>query len=386
MSTPPRILVLSASVGAGHLRAAQAVELALRETVPGATVRNVDVLELTNAAFRRVYGKAYLDLVNKVPHVLGYFYDLLDKPSRSGKYRGDRFRLAVEKLNLRHFIHFLQEEPWELVINTHFLPAEIIASLRKQMKLSLPQVTATTDFETHRLWVNQPCEHYFTATEEGAQYLQHWGVQAADTTATGIPIHPVFSKPKDRAACRKKHGLAGDRPVVLQLAGGFGVGPIAKLYQAVLDVARPLEVVVITGRNEAARAQLEAITPPPRHKTHVLGFTSEIDELMAAADLVVSKPGGLTTSETLARGAVMVIVNPIPGQESRNSDFLLENGAAIKVNNLGTLAYKVSAILDDPARLARLKTNAAKLARPRAAYDVVRRSLELLRAKRTQIS
>ncbi|HZU37434.1 MAG TPA: glycosyltransferase, partial [Gemmataceae bacterium] len=204
---------------------------------------------------------------------------------------------------------------------------------------------------------------------------------AGDTTATGIPIHPVFSQPKDRAVCRQKHGLGNDRPVVLQLAGGFGVGPIAKLYQALLAVARPLEVVVITGRNEAAKAQLEAITPPPRHRTHILGFTTEIDELMAAADLVMSKPGGLTTSETLARGAVMAIVNPIPGQESRNSDFLLENGAAIKINNLGTLSYKIGNLLDDSARLARLKANVAQLARPQAAYEVVRRSLALQRTR-----
>src|SRR5690242_12867682 len=135
-----RILVLSASVGAGHLRAAQAVELALREVVPSATVRNVDVLELTNAAFRRLYGKFYLDLVNKAPHVLGYFYDLLDQPSRSGKNRTDRLRLAVEKLNLRKFIQLLKDEPWDLVINTHFLPAEIIASLRRKGELTLPQV------------------------------------------------------------------------------------------------------------------------------------------------------------------------------------------------------------------------------------------------------
>src|SRR5205807_1427378 len=167
MSTAPRILILSASVGAGHLRAAQAVELALREVVPDATVRNVDILTLTNAAFRRVYGKAYLDLVNKAPHVLGYFYDMLDRPSRSGKNRSDRVRLAVEKLNLTGFTRFLQEEPWDLIINTHFLPAEIVASLRKQERLNVPQVTVTTDFETHRLWVNQPCERYFTATEEG---------------------------------------------------------------------------------------------------------------------------------------------------------------------------------------------------------------------------
>jgi processive 1,2-diacylglycerol beta-glucosyltransferase len=372
----PRILVLAASVGAGHVRAAEAVELALRQTAPGAVVRRIDILELTNAAFRRIYGKAYLDLVNKAPHVLGYFYDLMDQPSTSGKNRSDRLRLAVEKLNLRSFIRLLEEEPWDLVINTHFLPAEIIASLRTRDGLDLPQVTATTDFDTHRLWVNQPCDHYFTATEEGAQYLHHWGVPKTATTATGIPIHPVFAAPKDRAACRAKHGLAGDRPVVLQLAGGFGVGPIELIYRSLLDVEVPLEVVVITGRNEAAKAQLGAVTAPARHRTKVMGFTSDIDELMAAADLVVSKPGGLTTSETLARGAAMVIVNPIPGQESRNSDFLLENGAAIKVNNVATLAYKVTGLLREPERLARLKENAQRLSRPRAAFDVAERALK----------
>src|SRR5438105_2176955 len=184
----PRILILSASVGAGHLRAAEAVELALRQTVPDAVVKNVDVLEMTNRVFRQLYGRFYLDLVNKAPHVLGYFYDMLDRPSRSGKNRGDRFRLLLEKLNLKPFLKFLRAEPWDLVINTHFLPAEIIASLRKQGEIDVPQVTATTDFETHRLWVNQPCERYFTATEEGAQYLQAWGVPSGATVATGIPI------------------------------------------------------------------------------------------------------------------------------------------------------------------------------------------------------
>jgi processive 1,2-diacylglycerol beta-glucosyltransferase len=373
-----RILVLSASVGAGHLRAAEAVELALRQTVPQAMVKNIDILTLTNAAFRRVYGRAYLDLVNRVPHVLGYFYDMLDRPSRSGRYRGDRLRLVVEKLNLRPFVRFLQEEPWDLVINAHFLPAEIVASLRKKERLEIPQVTVTTDFETHRLWVNQPCEHYFTATQEGALYLQSWGVPATDTTATGIPIHPAFSEPKDRGECLARLGLVGDRPVVLQSAGGFGVGPIEKIYRALLDVKDPLQIMVVTGRNEKARAQLEAVDVPARHRAKVLGFTTQIDELMSAADLVVSKPGGLTTSETLARGAAMVVVNPIPGQESRNSDYLLENGAAIKVNNLATMAHKITALVRDPGRLAQLRANAKRLGRPRAAFDVVQQSLALL--------
>lgn len=370
---PPRILILSASVGAGHMRAAEAVEQALREVVPEAAVSNLDVLEMTNALFRRVYGKLYLDLVNKAPHVLGYFYDLLDQPAPSG------YRLALQKLNLGKFMRFLKSQPWDLVINTHFLPAEIIASLRTKGELTVPQVTATTDFDTHRLWVNQPCERYFTATQEGALYLQHWGVPAADTLATGIPVHPVFSQAKDRAACLAKHGLDGDRPIVLQLAGGFGVGPIEKLFAAILQTEVPLQLVAIAGRNEKLKAELDQLPVPSRHTVKVLGFTKEIDELMLVADLVVSKPGGLTTSETLARGSVMVIVNPIPGQESRNSDYLLENGAAIKVDNAATIAYKLSHLLGDQQRLATLRTNVRRLARPRAAFDVVEKSLALIR-------
>src|SRR6516225_6491504 len=215
-SMSKRVLVLSAAVGAGHLRAAQAVELALRQLDPSAVVKNVDVLELTNATFRRVYAKTYLDLVNKAPHVLGYFYELMDRPV-SPRRTSDRLRLMAEKLNLRPFLKFLKSEPWDVIVNTHFLPPELIASLRKQGKLATPHLTVTTDFETHRLWVNQPCDHYFTATEEGGRYLAHWGVPAETITTTGIPIHPGFTEAKDRTICLAKYGLKGARPSVLQI-------------------------------------------------------------------------------------------------------------------------------------------------------------------------
>src|SRR5262249_39343211 len=211
----------------------------------------------------------------------------------------------------------------------------------------------------------------FTATDEGALYLQHWGVPAGTTRVTGIPVHPVFAEDKARTDCLRRQGLVGDRPLVLQVAGGFGVGPITTIFEQLLKVQRPLEIVVVAGRNEAVRYKLEALPVPPRHRVKVLGFTDQIDELMAAADLIVSKPGGLTTSEALAGGLPLAVVNPIPGQESRNSDFLLENGAAVKVNNLATLAHKVGGVLDSPERLDRLKANTRRLGRPRAAFDVV---------------
>src|SRR4051812_22189775 len=145
---PRRILVLSASVGAGHLRAAQAVELALRQLDPAATVRNIDVLTLTNPTFRRLYGRAYLDLVNRAPHVLGYFYDMLDRPP-SPRRKSDRLRSFVDRLNLGKLVDLLEGDSWDVIVNTHFLPAEIIASLRRKKRITAPHLTVTTDFETH---------------------------------------------------------------------------------------------------------------------------------------------------------------------------------------------------------------------------------------------
>jgi len=369
------ILVLSASVGAGHLRAAQAVELAIRELDPAAMVENMDVLTLTNAAFRRLYGKAYLDLVNRAPHMLGYFYDLMDRPV-SPRRKSDRLRYLVEKLNLTSFVKYLGQQAWDVVVNTHFLPAEMIAHLRDRQQFSTPHFTVTTDFETHRLWVNQPCDLYFTATQEGAKNLEHWGVPAESMIVSGIPIHPAFSAAKSREQCLRNQQLQGDRPVVLQLSGGFGVGPVDQFLKQLLEVQTPIEVVVVTGRNEELRQRLALVVPPARHRLVVVGYTDKMDELMTAADIVVTKPGGLTTSEALACGAAMAVVNPIPGQESRNSDFLLENGAAVKINNLATLPFKLDQVLTDPRRLAQLKQNAKRLGRPRAAFEVAKHALK----------
>ena len=165
----------------------------------------------------------------------------------------DRLRLLVEKLNLGSLCEMLECQEWDVVVNTHFLPAEIIASLRKKRKVRTPQITVTTDFETHRLWVNPPTDHYCTATEEGARYLEHYGVAKGTVSVTGIPIHPLFAREADRAACLKAQGLRGDRPIVLQLAGGFGVGPIEQIYRGVLSLETPLEIVAVAGKNKKVK-------------------------------------------------------------------------------------------------------------------------------------
>ncbi len=364
-----KILLLSASVGAGHIRAAEAMETALRQLAPDADVRNVDLMQLTNPVFRYLYGQSYIDLVNRAPHMLGYFYDLLDRiPSRQQK--SDHLRRFVEQQNLNKFFKLLDGETWDVVVCTHFLPAEMIAMRKREGRFAAPQAVVITDFDTHRLWANEPTERYFAATEEGAENLAYWGVARERISVSGIPVHPRFSAPKDRQAILKKFGLIGDRPLVLQMSGGFGVGPIEKIYRGILAIDTPLEVVVVAGRNAAVKSQLEMIAADKRHNARVIGFSHEIDDLMFVADVVVSKPGGLTTAETLASGAALAVVNPTPGQEIRNSDYLLERQAGMKINNLGTLAFKLGSLVRDPARLSLLKGNARSLGRPRAALEI----------------
>jgi processive 1,2-diacylglycerol beta-glucosyltransferase len=374
----PRILILHASVGSGHGRAAQALELAIGEKCPEASVTSLDVLDLANPLFRRVYSGGYFDAVAKAPHLVGYLYDRLDRSPNRFDRPVENFRGCVQSLIMHRLTDLLTSGKWDLVISTHFLPPEIVAKLRRSGKLSCPQVVVTTDFDTHRLWRHDPCEQYFTATEEGRRNLAAHGVDVDRITTSGIPIHPAFTRSVSPWACKRAMGLMDDRPVVLQLAGGLGLGPIEILHRQILGISMPIQLVTVTGRNTGARAAVEKIDRPSRHYRQVLGFTNQMDQLMAAADVIVSKPGGLTTSEALARGAAMVIVDPIPGQETRNSDYLLENGAAIKVNNPASLAHKLTSLLSDRQRLSAMRTAARNISRPHAAAEIARHCLELL--------
>ncbi len=371
-----KVLILSASVGAGHLRAAEALEKTFNAMNTGAEVRNVDVLQYTNPLFRRLYGKAYLDMVNNMPEVLGWLYDSLDKP-----WENERRRLALDRLNTLPFVKLLQDYQPDIAICTHFLPSEIISWLKAKKKISCPQVIVVTDFDAHALWLCHHYEQYFVAIEETRVHLEKIGIDAGKLTVSGIPIDPIFSQTKDKIEMRKKYGLAEDRITILVSAGGFGVGKIEHTLQALSELQTPAQVLAMCGKNEELKTNLEKVSAELMKKSGVVfkpvGFTREMDEYMSAADLIVGKPGGLTTCEALAKGLVFVVVNPIPGQEERNSDHLLEEGCAIKCNNLPTLAYKIDRILSDPKRFEEMKQNTLRFAKPFAAKQIVEKLLTL---------
>ncbi len=371
----PRILIMMASAGAGHIIAARAMEAAVRALRPDADVEVLDVLTRTNRFFRWMYGAGYLELVRVSPAAFGWLYDATDRPP--GRW-SEACRIRFQNLHTRPIADYVRERRPDLIISTHFLPAEIVAQLRRRAAIATPQVIVTTDYETHRMWVQTPAERYYAATELGKHYLSTWGVPAERVRVTGIPIRPGFESVLPQDEARRRCGLDPAQPVVLLLCGGFGVGPIGEVLRELVAMPAAAQVVAITGRNEMLRQRLEVQSRIARRPVRIVGFTDQMHEWMQAADLVVTKPGGLTVAESLACGLPLVIFNPIPGQEERNSDYLLEHGAAIRVNNVRLIGHRVSGLLADPGRLQAVRAAARAISRPQAAREIAADALGLL--------
>lgn len=368
-----RILILSVSAGTGHVRAAEALEKAFRQEPGVEEVRCVDALKYTNQLFRDFYSKLYTQMVEKAPALLGWWYKKSDEP-----WRTDRMRLMLDRLNTAPLVAFIKKFNPDVTVCTHFLPAELISYLISEEKLQARLSIVVTDLDFHAMWLSLVFHRYFVALDETKVHLTKLGLPADRITVSGIPIDALFGEQRDVPRLRNELGLAGEGPVILVSAGALGVSPAEVVLEALLELEKPVRIVMVAGRSEELKARLEedAARARPGTTVKVIGYTSEMHLWMAAADLFIGKPGGLTTSEAMASGLPMVIVAPIPGQEERNSDHLLEKGIAIKCNEFTTLAYKVGALLDDPERLARMKAAALRYARPDAARTVARTLLE----------
>jgi len=315
----------------------------------------------------------YLNLVNRVPWLLGIAYDRTDKPWKKS------FAQAFEKFNAGPFIRAFHDYNPDLVVCTHFTPPNVIHWLNEKSKgkLNIQPAIIVTDLDCHAMWLTRSYSHYFVSLDETRVYLERMGIDPAKITVSGIPIDPVFRTQKDKIATRRELQLAPDRFTILVSAGGFGVGPIETLIaQLQTMTATPTQIIAIAGKSEDLKTKLDRLAKKipqnaPVH-LHPIGFTKQMHDYMSAADILLSKPGGLTTSEAMARGLPMCIVNPIPGHEERNSDHLLEAGVAIKCNNPPTLAWKIEELIRNPTRLATMHKNAKNFGKPHAGPTIVK--------------
>lgn len=385
MST--RVLILSASVGSGHKVAAAALEQVFR-TQPGVEVYNQDALKLTSRLYQVAASDAYFALVRESPWAVGWLYDQNDEPFKSD----DGLIGFLNMLNGQPLARFIQDYDPDITVCTHFMPAAMAAQLLSQGRLHTSLAIVTTDYDFQGMWLSRAFNRYFVAQDEARALLVALGIAPERITVSGIPISPVFSQPCDVAAVRERYRLRADLPTLLVSAGAFGGGPANEIVSRIMQMDTPVQTVVVCGRNRLLREEVTALTAGQADRFRVLGFTNEMHHLMRVATLFVGKPGGLTSAECMAAGLPMVIVDPIPGQEERNSDRLLENGAAVRSSSLLTIGYKIETLLNEPGRIEAMRAATKRLARPDAAQVVVETLLNdtsaplyFDRAKRRQI-
>jgi processive 1,2-diacylglycerol beta-glucosyltransferase len=367
MTTKQRLLLLSVSAGAGHVRAAQALEAAARAR-GDVEVTHLDVLELVPAWFKKAYGQWYLELVERHPNLWAHLYQKSDRaPADAWEHR---LRRAVERVSTRELGAALRQAQPDAVICTHFLPAELLSRATLRGRTLPPLWVQVTDFDLHRLWVQPGVAGYCVASDEIAFRLRD-ALPEVRVRVTGIPVMPAFGARASRADCARELGLQPDRLTLMVMTGGAGLASAGAMVERLLRLPGELQVVAIAGRNAALLARYEALAREHNGRMIALGFTKTIERVMAASDLCVTKPGGLSISECLAMGLPMLLISPIPGQEERNAQYLLEQGAAWLAMDELALAWRMQQLLAAPDILARLRERALALGRPQAAAQVL---------------
>lgn len=366
-----RVLILSASAGTGHVRAADALAKSFAGDPRVEAVEHIDALHYTNKLFHDFYSKLYLKLVQSAPEVLGWAYKASDEP-----WKNDAVRLRLDRLQSQKLVNFIKKFRPDITICTHFMPTGIISHLIEKGVLNAHLSIVVTDLDMHAMWLTRTFHRFFVAIDETKAHLEALGLPSDRVTVSGIPVDPVFAEPIDRRAMRLSLGLDPDLPTLLFSAGAFGVSPAEFVVSKLMQLRHKVQTIVICGKNESAQEGVRAIVGANNPLFKVLGYTNRMHDLMKVSDLYIGKPGGLTTAECLACKLPMAIITPIPGQEERNSDHLLEDGAAVRCNELATIAFKIDRLLDDPGRLARMSEAAAKLGRPFASRTIVETLLE----------
>jgi processive 1,2-diacylglycerol beta-glucosyltransferase len=368
MSAPKRLLVLSVSAGAGHVRAADALRVAAEDA--GHVAQHLDVMDFVSSAFRALYTDFYLKLVEHSPTTWSMLYRIMDRTPPSAPLA--RVRRAIERLNTHKLRKAVAAFGPDAVVCTHFLPAELLMRERARGRVASPVYVQITDFDLHGMWIVPDMAGYFAASDEVAFRAHARGIERAKTHVTGIPIMPAFSEPLARVSCAIEAGLDAKRTTILLMGGGAGLGGLDEVAERLVALDHDFQLIALAGRNAEMLKRLEALAKRYPRRLVAQGFTNRVERLMAASDLVITKPGGLTTSECLAMGLPMIVHAPIPGQEERNCDYLLEQGAALKAIDANALEWRVRQLIAQPERLAAMAARARALGRPQAARDVVR--------------
>ena len=374
-----KVLILSGSTGGGHVKAASSLEAYSEYFSSNAEFHNIDVIRYMTFFFKKFYADAYINIVNNYPTIFKHLYNLTDCDKESN-YLISQLRYHSENLFTGIIRYKIKRMNPDFIIFTHFLPAEHFNKTIFNEKYAKKYAVVVTDFDVHWLWVQPHIDFFFVANEEAASKLEKRGINKEKIFITGIPIEPPFSKSYDKPTIRKQLNIAQDLTTILFMSGAAGVGKIDELIKFIMEkVNKPFQLLALTGTNKQLYKKVKDLELQYPGKIKAVPFTNKVYEYMAASDFSITKTGGLTTSECLAMGLPIISVNPIPGQEERNTLYLLENGAALSAFDEECLLYRVEKLLTDKELLLQMQQKAKSISKPLAAYNILKTLLESIK-------
>lgn len=366
-----KVLIFYASYGGGHLNAAKSINNCITAHYPDTEVELIDCMKYINNTIEKVTTAAYREMAKNMPWAWGRIYYVSQKgPLAHITTRSNKI-MAIKLLRL------LREKQPDLIISTHPFGSQMCSYLKRKGKITAKIATIMTDFAPHEQWLvgNDFTDYYFVAHDKMKKYLESENIPSSKIFATGIPISERFLIKHDRQSILKQFDLKDNKKNVLFFGGGeFGLGKnrTVEIFEEFLKSHEDMQIIAIAGKNEKMKLEFETLVKKykKQEQVRILEFTNYIPELMSISDLVVTKPGGLTTTESLASQLPMLIINPIPGQEEENAEFLESKNIAIWIKKDTNISEVLKDLFTSPEILAQMKENTKILAKPNSTSDI----------------
>ena len=356
-----KILVIYATAGAGHRKAAEAVYEGIKAHTEHEVVL-IDSLDYTNKFYKKFYSQGYTFVVTYAPWLWGFLFELIDLP-----FILPLVRLAHRLqnfLNAEKLADYFIEQDFDYIITTHFFPCEVSSYLKRKGVIRSKVICSVTDYDVHNIWLSKGVDTYLAATDLTARRLKEYGIAEQNIAIVGIPTNEKFSSHNDINALKERLGLLTDEFTVLVATGSFGIGPIEEIVQRVMGC----QILVVCGHNKELYNRLK----PKENDIHkIFGLVNNMDELMAVSDVMVSKPGGLSISEALVSQLPLIFFNAIPGQETNNIQMLNAYGVGHNTSDVREIARVVEDLRKDAERLEAEKARIKSLAKPHAVKDII---------------
>jgi processive 1,2-diacylglycerol beta-glucosyltransferase len=351
----------------GHRQGAVAISKSLKSLDPDCEVLSINGFGYIYPLMEKIINTTYMGVIKRAPKIWEYLYDNPKVIKFSEKWKQSIHKSSHKKLK-----PLIDEFKPDVVVCTQAFPCGMVADYKMTHHLAFKVIGVLTDYAPHLYWLHEGVDYYVVPSQEACDRYVKEGVPVERIKIFGIPIRMKFAQPAGGALIAKKLGLDLNIPTILIMGGGQGLGPMKEAVKSLVRLERPLQLIVICGTNVKLVNWIKKIQRRTAKKIIFYDYAGNVDELMEVSTLIVSKPGGMTTSECLAKGLPMVIVAPIPGQEERNSQFLVNQGIAIRVDDKRHIAHEIDALLNNPKQLAAMKQAALKNGKPMASENIAR--------------